>query len=70
MPANGPGVDMISADVASVFSVCGVTSGDPGTYSTTTFWVAAGLGKHVGQTCAYSEKWNLIDTMVNLHTHH
>lgn len=48
MPANGPGADMIPADVVSVSSVCGVTSGDPGTYSTTTFWVAAGLGKHVG----------------------
>lgn len=61
---------MIPADVASVSSVCGVTSEDTGTYSTTMFCVAAGLGKHVGQIRAYSEMWSLIDTMVNLHTHH
>lgn len=70
MPANGPGADMIPADVVSVSSACGVTSGDPVTYYTITFWLAAGLGKHMGQTCAYSEMWSLIDTMVNLHTHH
>lgn len=46
MPARRPGADMIPADGASVSSVCDVTSGEPVTYYKTTFWVAAGLGRH------------------------